>query len=78
MNRNSRYTIFGFLGAIMALALLAACSPNGSTAPEVQPSTKENNMKTANASKAAAALPEIPPMDATAPAVFETAAFGLG
>jgi hypothetical protein len=63
--------------AIGVIALIGACTPNTETAPNRQSNLKETDMHSKNDTAMSAVNP-IPPIDAAAADVFETASFGLG
>lgn len=58
------------------LSFLGACSPTMDSQTRHEAMTTEATMNLAFKTETDA--PAIPPIDAAAPAVFETAAFGLG
>lgn len=61
---------------ISMLSFLGACSPTMDSPTNHEAKTTEASMNLAYKTKTDA--PAIPPIDAAAPAVFETASFGLG
>ena len=58
------------------LSFLGACSPAMDSQTNHEAKTMETSMNLAYKTETDA--PAIPPIDAAAPAVFETASFGLG
>ncbi len=69
-------TGIGCLFFLGMLSLLWACSPTINSQVSHESKTTEDSMKRAYQTESDA--PAIPPMDVSAPAVFETASFGLG
>jgi len=64
------------LGLLGMMTILWACSPAMDSRTGHDSTAKENDMNLAY--QIETEPPAIPPIDAAAPAVFETASFGLG
>ena len=76
MKKRCCTTRLGCLLFLSMLSFLWACSPTMDAQPKYESKTTEAAMNLAY--KIETESPAIPAIDAAAPAVFETASFGLG
>lgn len=76
MGKTGSKTVFGFGVLLVAALLIWGCTPNMDSAGNTESSAKEGSMNLEKHTEKY--TPVIPALDAAAPAVFETASFGLG
>ena len=76
MKKRSFKNIVGCLMLLGIVSILSACNELMTTQADSNSNTREGSMNLAYKPDTGPA--RIPPIDAAAPAVFETAAFGLG
>lgn len=76
MKKSYGKNVIGRLFIIGMLLPLWACSPAMDAAVDHEPETTEDSMNLAH--QISTDLATIPPIDAAAPTLFETASFGLG